>query len=119
VGIHGYVLVYSIASRESLDNCRVIRDKILDATGTNWVPLVLVGNKCDLEQQRYVGDALPAPAHPMPKHRALRSQASGGRCRAAAGGRVEVCLPRGLSQDQPQYQSVLPPPPVHIHPPAH
>ena len=52
VGIHGYVLVYSITARSSFDNCKVIRDKILDSTGTNWVPIVLVGNKCDLEQQR-------------------------------------------------------------------
>jgi len=53
VGIHGYVLVYSIAARNSFENVKVIRDKILDSTGTNWVPTVLVGNKCDLEQQRY------------------------------------------------------------------
>lgn len=52
VGVHGYILVYSITSKQSLDTCRVIRDKILNFTGTNWVPIVLVGNKCDLNGQR-------------------------------------------------------------------
>ena len=61
MGIHGYVLVYSIAAKNSFENCKVIRDKILDSTGTNWVPIVLVGNKCDLEQQRYADGALGRP----------------------------------------------------------
>jgi len=54
VGIHGYILVYSITAKSSFENCKVIREKILDSTGTNWVPIVLVGNKCDLEGQRQV-----------------------------------------------------------------
>jgi len=54
IGIHGYILVYSITSKQSLDLCRVIRDKILNSTGTDWVPIVLVGNKCDLNSQRQV-----------------------------------------------------------------
>ena len=32
VGIHGYVLVYSVASKSSFDMCKIIRDKILDHT---------------------------------------------------------------------------------------
>jgi len=51
-GIHGYVIVYSITQPETLENCKAIRDKILDFTGTNWVPIVLVGNKNDLHLQR-------------------------------------------------------------------
>ncbi|BFZ56175.1 GTP-binding protein [Savitreella phatthalungensis] len=54
VGIHGYVLVYSVASKSSFDMCKIIRDKILDHTGTDWVPIVLVGNKSDLHLQRQV-----------------------------------------------------------------
>jgi len=53
-GIHGYVLVFSITQPETLENCKVIRDKILDFTGTDWVPIVIVGNKCDLHMQRKV-----------------------------------------------------------------
>jgi Ras family protein len=54
IGIHGYILVYSITSRNSLDMLTIIKDKILNYTGTDWVPIVLVGNKCDLESQRQV-----------------------------------------------------------------
>lgn len=54
LGIHGYILVYSITSRNSLEMCSVIRDKILNFTGTNYVPIVMVGNKCDLNNQRQV-----------------------------------------------------------------
>ncbi|KAJ1528213.1 GTP-binding protein [Nowakowskiella sp. JEL0078] len=54
IGIHGYVLVYSIASRESFEVCKVIRDKILNYTGIDWIPIVLVGNKIDLASQRQV-----------------------------------------------------------------
>ncbi|KAI1986053.1 GTP-binding protein [Ophidiomyces ophidiicola] len=51
IGIHGYVIVYSVASRQSFDMVRVIRDKILNHLGVEWVPLVLVGNKCDLQPE--------------------------------------------------------------------
>ncbi|KAJ3114191.1 GTP-binding protein [Nowakowskiella sp. JEL0407] len=54
IGIHGYVLVYSITSRPSFEVCKVIRDKILNYTGIDWVPVVLVGNKCDLVAHRQV-----------------------------------------------------------------
>ncbi|KAL2918254.1 GTP-binding protein [Polyrhizophydium stewartii] len=54
IGIHGYVLVYSIASRQSFEICKILRDKILDFTGIDWVPIVLVANKVDLHAQRQV-----------------------------------------------------------------
>jgi hypothetical protein len=41
IGIHGYVLTYSIASRSSFEMCSIIRDKILNYTGLDWVPIVL------------------------------------------------------------------------------
>jgi len=53
-GIHGYVLVYSVTSRSSFEIIKVIRDKILNFIGTEWVPLIIVGNKTDLHQQRQV-----------------------------------------------------------------
>ena len=52
VGIHGYVLVYSITSRQSFELAKLIRDKILNFTGAEAVPMVLVGNKTDLHMQR-------------------------------------------------------------------
>ncbi|GAD95810.1 Rheb small monomeric GTPase RhbA [Paecilomyces variotii No. 5] len=55
IGIHGYMIVYSVASRQSFDMVRVIRDKILNHLGADWVPLVVVGNKSDLKpEQRQV-----------------------------------------------------------------
>ena len=57
IGIHGYVLVYSITNRQSFEMCSVIRDKILNFTGTDWVPIVLVGNKCDLTGLRQISVA--------------------------------------------------------------
>ncbi|KAI9855380.1 MAG: GTP-binding protein [Vezdaea acicularis] len=55
IGIHGYVLVYSVASKQSFEMVRIIRDKILTHLGAEWVPLVVVGNKSDLRpEQRQV-----------------------------------------------------------------
>jgi len=52
VGIHGYILVYSVTSKQSFEMVKIIREKILNYTGTESVPMVLVGNKIDLELQR-------------------------------------------------------------------
>lgn len=85
IGIHGYMLVYSVASTQSFEMVQVIRDKILNhlvcplfplhhphslhfppfpsplkpqtysAKGSEWVPIVIVGNKSDLRpEQRQV-----------------------------------------------------------------
>lgn len=55
IGIHGYMLVYSVASTQSFDMMQVIRDRILNHLGTEWAPVVLVGNKSDLRpDQRQV-----------------------------------------------------------------
>ncbi|MCJ1472853.1 GTP-binding protein [Lambiella insularis] len=52
MGIHGYMLVYSVASRESFEMVSIIRDKILNHLGADWVPLVIVGNKSDLKNEQ-------------------------------------------------------------------
>lgn len=46
--------MYSVTSKLSFDMIGVIRDKILNYTGTDWVPIVIVGNKTDLQGQRQV-----------------------------------------------------------------
>ncbi|KAI9687528.1 MAG: GTP-binding protein [Bathelium mastoideum] len=58
IGIHGYMLVYSLASKQSFEMVRIIRDKILNHLGADWVPLVIVGNKSDLrpEQRQVTAD---------------------------------------------------------------
>jgi len=72
IGIHGYMIVYSVASKQSFEMAGIIRDKILNHLvrttihcpqtmltgifkGTEWVPIVIVGNKSDLRpEQRQV-----------------------------------------------------------------
>lgn len=55
VNIDGYVLVYSVNSRKSFEVVKFVYDKLLDMKGTiNGVPVVLVGNKCDLATEREV-----------------------------------------------------------------
>ncbi|KAG6865586.1 hypothetical protein C0991_001135 [Blastosporella zonata] len=51
IGIHGYVLVYSITSRASFDMIQIVYDKIIDFCGVTDIPCVIVGSKCDLRQK--------------------------------------------------------------------
>jgi GTPase KRas protein len=50
----GFLVVYAINSRTSLDTAKNLREKILRAKDSNRVPVVLVGNKCDLNAERQV-----------------------------------------------------------------
>jgi small GTP-binding protein len=50
----GFVLVYSITSLQSFEQAVKFRDSILSIKENDDVPIVLVGNKCDLESQRKV-----------------------------------------------------------------
>ncbi|KAG9232986.1 hypothetical protein BJ875DRAFT_505664 [Amylocarpus encephaloides] len=52
IGIHGYMLVYSVASVQTFEMVQVIRDKILNHLGAEWVPIVIVGNKSDLRSDQ-------------------------------------------------------------------
>lgn len=52
IGIHGYVLVYSISSRRSFDMIKVVYDKIIDFCGKTEIPCVIVGTKCDLSSRQ-------------------------------------------------------------------
>jgi len=52
--IHGYCLVYSINSMKSFDVVKVIYEKLLDLTGNANLPILLVGNKNDLQMERVV-----------------------------------------------------------------
>ena len=50
----GFLLVYAINQRSSFEEINMIRDKILRSKDTDNVPIVLVGNKCDLADERQV-----------------------------------------------------------------
>lgn len=47
--------MYSINSRQSFEMIKTVHDKILDFAGVEKVPCVVVGQKCDLGGERYVG----------------------------------------------------------------
>jgi len=50
----GFVLVYSITSQASFNDLNDLREQILRVKDTEDVPMILVGNKCDLEDERKV-----------------------------------------------------------------
>merc|ERR1712062_332566 len=50
----GYLLVYSIISKDSFDEVKLLYDKIVRIRDTESFPWVLAGNKCDLSNQRTV-----------------------------------------------------------------
>jgi small GTP-binding protein len=51
----GFLLVYTITSRSTFDECVMLREKIMRAKDDQEnVPIVLAGNKCDLENERAV-----------------------------------------------------------------
>jgi len=50
----GFAIVYSIASRSSFERTDKIKDSILHHFDTYSVPMILVGNKADLEADREV-----------------------------------------------------------------
>lgn len=70
----GFLLVYSITSRSSFEEIRTFHQQILRVKDRDWFPVMLVGNKCDLENERVVskheGEDLArqfryAAAHPL------------------------------------------------------
>ncbi|KAI1853956.1 hypothetical protein JX265_003721 [Neoarthrinium moseri] len=58
----GFLLVYSITSRQSFDEITTFQQQILRVKDKDYFPMVVVGNKCDLENEREVtrqeGEAL-------------------------------------------------------------
>ncbi|KAI9295012.1 ras-like protein [Neoconidiobolus thromboides FSU 785] len=50
----GFLLVYSITSRESYEEITTFHDQILRVKDRDTFPMVVVGNKCDLDTDRQV-----------------------------------------------------------------
>ncbi len=50
----GFLLVFSITSRSSLDELQELREQIIRIKDDENVPIVIVGNKSDLEGDRMV-----------------------------------------------------------------
>jgi GTPase KRas protein len=51
----GFILVYAITSRSSFDEIAAFKEQINRVKDKDHVPMILVGNKCDLETERQVG----------------------------------------------------------------
>ncbi len=61
----GFLLVYSITSRQSFEEITTFQQQILSVNDKDYFPMVVVGNKCDLEGEREVtrqGNDAPPPA---------------------------------------------------------
>ena len=50
----GFLLVYSIDSKQSFEEIRTFQQQILRVKDKDYFPIIIVGNKCDLEQDRVV-----------------------------------------------------------------
>lgn len=50
----GFLLVYSITSRQSFEEITTFQQQILRVKDKDYFPMVVVGNKCDLEGEREV-----------------------------------------------------------------
>eukprot|EP00005_Dracoamoeba_jomungandri_P003592 CAMPEP_0174249720 /NCGR_PEP_ID=MMETSP0439-20130205/60_1 /TAXON_ID=0 /ORGANISM="Stereomyxa ramosa, Strain Chinc5" /LENGTH=187 /DNA_ID=CAMNT_0015329613 /DNA_START=84 /DNA_END=647 /DNA_ORIENTATION=+ len=50
----GFLMVYDITTRSSFDEITAFREQILRVKEEESVPMVVVGNKCDLEEARVV-----------------------------------------------------------------
>jgi len=53
----GFLCVYSITAKSTFDEVNSFREQILRVKDRDRVPLILVGNKCDLEHERQVTTA--------------------------------------------------------------
>jgi len=53
-GAEGFIIVYSITSRASFEQASQFRQQILRVHDTDNMPIILVGNKADLEHMREV-----------------------------------------------------------------
>jgi len=51
----GFLLVYSITSRNSFEEINTFHQQILRVKDQDNVPVIIVANKCDLEYERQVG----------------------------------------------------------------
>ncbi|CEF71562.1 Ras-like protein 3 [Strongyloides ratti] len=51
---HGFLLVYSITAQSTFNDLVDLREQILRVKDTTNVPIILVGNKCDIEDERVI-----------------------------------------------------------------
>lgn len=52
----GFLLIYSITSRQSFEEIMTFQQQILRVKDKDYFPIIVVGNKCDLEKERVVSE---------------------------------------------------------------
>ena len=50
----GFLVIYSVTSMQTFQDIKTMKEQIMRVKATDKVPLLLVGNKCDLQRQREV-----------------------------------------------------------------
>src|SRR3990167_2296248 len=73
-GREGFLVVYSITNKNSLDALDMYVANILRVKDVVYVPMVMVGNKCDLESERKV--ETQAGEHVAERHKAAFCETS-------------------------------------------
>lgn len=61
----GFLLVYSITNRQSFEEILVFQQQILRVKDKDYFPIIVVGNKCDLEGERQVSKQGLFPPFPL------------------------------------------------------
>lgn len=52
----GFLLIYSITSRQSFEEIMTFQQQILRVKDKDYFPIIVVGNKCDLDKERAVSE---------------------------------------------------------------
>jgi len=52
----GFLLIYSITSRQSFEEIMTFQQQILRVKDKDYFPIIVVGNKCDLDKDRVVSE---------------------------------------------------------------
>lgn len=76
----GFLLIYSITSRQSFEEIMTFQQQILRVKDKDYFPIIVVANKCDLEKERVVseqGTFLQSPYHSTPLNPTLTHQTEG------------------------------------------
>jgi hypothetical protein len=100
IGIHGYVIVYSVASRQSFEMVRIIRDKLLNHLVS---PLTyLMRRPLDLADRHILGRRIGSYHGCWKQERRRSTKVTKSLCgrRSKAGTRVEVRVGRNKCAQQ-------------------
>lgn len=57
----GFLLIYSITSRQSFEEIMTFQQQILRVKDKDYFPIIVVANKCDLDSERAVSEEGSSP----------------------------------------------------------